>query len=176
MLEIERNYDTMSNMKDYMMWLEDRSLIEWDTVIHEPIIPEGTDIYETELVDEYHNDAKWHGHPTDGSPIHDDDGDDDFLDDDELGDSIPIHMHTLKDLLDMVFSEAPISSQFRELIDTDMLTRLWSVWGRLTELLEMQDEDEHGWTESEYWFNDEGGLTADAQNYLHELDARGELV
>ena len=48
----------MSNMKDYMMWLDDRGIATWDTSIGEPIIPEGTDIYAPELVDEYKDDEK----------------------------------------------------------------------------------------------------------------------
>ena len=51
----------MSNMKDYMMWLDDRGIAKWDTSIGELIIPNGTNVYSPELVDEYKDDAKWHG-------------------------------------------------------------------------------------------------------------------
>jgi len=50
----------MSNMKDYMMWLDDRGIAKWDTAIGELIIPEGTNAYSPELVDEYQNDGTWH--------------------------------------------------------------------------------------------------------------------
>tara|TARA_Y100000034_G_scaffold53037_1_gene65130 strand:+ start:788 stop:1108 length:321 start_codon:yes stop_codon:yes gene_type:complete len=50
----------MSNMKDYMMWLDDRSIAKWDAVIGELIIPEGTNVYSPELVNEYQNDDAWH--------------------------------------------------------------------------------------------------------------------
>ena len=43
----------MSNMKDYMMWLDNRGVANWDNSIGELIIPEGTNIYAPELVDEY---------------------------------------------------------------------------------------------------------------------------
>ena len=50
----------MSNMKDYMMWLDDRGIAEWNNAIGELIIPSGTNAYSPELVDEYKDDAKWH--------------------------------------------------------------------------------------------------------------------
>ena len=35
----------MSNMKDYMMWLDNRGIAEWDTSIGELIIPNGINVY-----------------------------------------------------------------------------------------------------------------------------------
>ena len=51
----------MSSMKDYMMWLDDRGIAEWNSSLGELIIPSGTNVYSPELVDEYKDDAKWHG-------------------------------------------------------------------------------------------------------------------
>ena len=59
-LDKQRNYDTMSNMKDYMMWLDENGIATWDTTIGELIVPDSVDIYETELVERYKNDANWH--------------------------------------------------------------------------------------------------------------------
>ena len=67
----------MSNMKDYMMWLDDNGVANWDTDINELIIPEGIDIYAPELVDEYRHDASWH------SPNIETDEDDFIIDEDE---------------------------------------------------------------------------------------------
>ena len=64
----------MSNMKDYMMWLDDRGVANWDNSMGELIIPEGTNIYAPELVDEYKSDRDWHRVEID---------DDDFIIDDE---------------------------------------------------------------------------------------------
>ena len=55
----------MSNMKDYMMWLDDRGIATWDNTIGELIVPEGTIIWTYELKDQYDNDAKWHDDPDD---------------------------------------------------------------------------------------------------------------
>ena len=55
----------MSNMKDYMMWLDDRGIATWDNEIGELIVPEGTIIWTYELKDQYDNDAKWHDDPDD---------------------------------------------------------------------------------------------------------------
>ena len=60
----------MSNMKDYMMWLDDRGIATWDNTINELIVPKGTDTME--YVEEYRNDSKWHDEP---------EPDDDELDD-----------------------------------------------------------------------------------------------
>ena len=53
----------MSNMKDYMMWLDDRGIATWDNTIGELIVPDNTDTME--YVEEYRNDAKWHDDPDD---------------------------------------------------------------------------------------------------------------
>jgi len=55
----------MSNMNDYMMWLDDRGIATWDNTIGELIVPEGTIIWTYELKDQYDNDAKWHDDPDD---------------------------------------------------------------------------------------------------------------
>ncbi len=93
----------MSNMKDYMMWLDDRSIAKWDTAIGELIVPEGVNVFTEELLEQYRTDAEWNGYP----PVHDpedneviidedDDDDDGILNDDELGDSwrLPEHLPT----------------------------------------------------------------------------------
>ena len=51
----------MSTMKDYMMWLDDRGIATYSNEIGELIVPEGTNIYAPELVDDYKDDDKWHG-------------------------------------------------------------------------------------------------------------------
>ena len=53
----------MSNMKDYMMWLDDRGIATWDNTIGELIVPEGIDTME--YVEDYRNDSKWHDDPDD---------------------------------------------------------------------------------------------------------------
>ena len=81
----------MSNMKDYAMWLDDRGIAIWCNRIDELIIPQGTDIYESSLVDDYKTDCRWHTLPDEESEedvIPEEDEEDDFLDDDELGDYI----------------------------------------------------------------------------------------
>ena len=110
----------MSNMKDYMMWLDDKAIATWDTSIGELIIPEGTNIYAPELVDEYKDDEKRRDVELD---------DDDYIIDDE-----------------------------EELIIDD------------------GDMDDCAWTPDDYWFQQQGGLTADAYNFLYTLDSQGELV
>jgi hypothetical protein len=121
----------MSDMKDYMMWLDSNGIATWDTTIGELIVPDSIDIYDAEMVERYKNDGKWHGVDTDideDDVIDDDDEDDNgILDDDELGD----YCH-------------------RQL--------------------------EFAWTPEEHWFKPSGGITADASDYLHALDSKGELV
>jgi hypothetical protein len=180
MLEMQRKYDIMSNMKDYMMWLDDKGIATWDNVLGELIVPDEVDIYEDTLLDRYKNDAVWNGLDVPGIDtdeddyvIDDDDDDRDYeLDDDELGD-IQLKVDTIGSLLDTVFSDDPVAKRFTDLIDTDMLTRLWDI---SEDIRRLNEEDKHGWSEDQYWFNDDGGLTGDAQNYLHELDAKGELI
>ena len=53
----------MSNMKDFMMWLDDRGIATWDNTIGELIVPDGIDTME--YVEDYRNDAKWHDDPDD---------------------------------------------------------------------------------------------------------------
>jgi hypothetical protein len=50
----------MSNMKDFMMWLDDRGIATWSNEIDELIVPEGTNIYAPALVAEYQSDNAWH--------------------------------------------------------------------------------------------------------------------
>jgi len=108
-------------MKDYMMWLDDKGIAKWDTVIGELIIPNGINVYTNELIEQYQNDAEWHC-PDDDDDMIEDDEEDEFLEDDnDLGD-----------------------------------------------LCE--------WSPEEYWIAPNGGLTADAVLYLHELDSEGELI
>ena len=82
----------MSNMKDYMMWLDSNGIATYDTTIGELIVPDSVDIYETELVERYKNDANWHRPGLDDDDkedfIEDEDEDDNAIldDDDELGD------------------------------------------------------------------------------------------
>ena len=74
----------MSNMKDYMMWLDDRGVANWDNSIGELIIPEGVNIYADDLVQEYSRDANWHhSDPDDEDLIEDEDEDLDVLYDDD---------------------------------------------------------------------------------------------
>tara|TARA_Y100000310_G_scaffold192001_1_gene191938 strand:+ start:669 stop:1007 length:339 start_codon:yes stop_codon:yes gene_type:complete len=77
-------------MKSFMMWLDDKNIATWDTTLGELIVPPDTNIYD--YVDDYKDDAKWHG-VDDGDDDDDDDviddDDDDVIDDDddELGDA-----------------------------------------------------------------------------------------
>jgi hypothetical protein len=167
-------------MKDYMMWLDDNGVATWDKVLGELIVPDEVDIYEESLLDRYKTDEVWHGvfvpgveTDEDDFIVDDDDDEDEVLEDDELGD-IQLKIDTIGSLLDKVFSDDPVAKQFTALIDTDMLTRLWDISEDISRL--NKEEDEHGWSADEYWFNADGGLTGDAQNYLYQLDARGELI
>ena len=78
----------MSNMKDYMMWLDDRGIATWCNRIDELIVPEGTNIYAPELVNIYRDDYDWHNEDAEEDTVPDDEDEDYFLDDDELGDCI----------------------------------------------------------------------------------------
>ena len=120
----------MSNMKDYMMWLNDNGIATWDTIIGELRIPTGINIYANDLLIRYKNDAKWH----------DIDDEEDILEDEDEND---------KDIL--------------EEDDNDL--------GDNTELLV-----DCSWTPEEHWITPNGGITADASVYLHELDSKGELI
>ena len=83
---MQRNYDTMSNMKDYMMWLDDRGIATWCNAIGELIIPEGVNIYTTELVDEYKSDKDWHHVETDEDDYIIEEEDELIIDDGDLDD------------------------------------------------------------------------------------------
>ena len=76
----------MSNMKDYMMWLDDRGVANWDNSMGELIIPEGTNIYAPELVDEYQSDKDWHHIDDDDDMLIDDDEEELIIDDGDLDD------------------------------------------------------------------------------------------
>jgi hypothetical protein len=79
----------MSNMKDYMMWLDDRGIATWNNEIGELIVPQGTDIYATTTVDVYNNDAKWHGVELDEDDYIIDDEEDLIIDDGDADDCTP---------------------------------------------------------------------------------------
>jgi len=160
-------------MKDYMMWLDDRGIATWDNTLEELIIPDGVYVHDEETVLKYQNDTAWHDPGLDEEDyIEDEDADNGILEDDELGD-IQQKIDTIGDLLELVFSDGEAADHFRRTIDTDMLTRLWGISKDISLL---NEENEHGWSEDEYWFDSDGGLTGDAQNYLHSLDSRGELI
>ena len=82
----------MSNMKDYVMWLDDLGVANWDNTTGELIIPEGTDVYAPELVDEYNHDAKWHDEDysidEDDMLIDEDDEQELIIDDGDLDDCV----------------------------------------------------------------------------------------
>lgn len=167
----------MSNMKDFMMWLDDRGTATWDNTMGELIIPDEVDIYDENLVAEYQNDAKWHRPVEDDDEredmIEDDDDDsDDFVEDDnEIGDEVDLdqQMGIISNLLETLFDGSPTSIDFTETLELDQLTALWNTHNMLKELMEYNDS-------TEYLFDENGGLTGDAQNYLHDLDVKGEFV
>ena len=76
----------MSNMKDYMMWLDDRGIATWDDGIGELIIPEGVNVYAPELVDEYKSDKEWHHIELDDDDCIIDEEDELIIDDGDLDD------------------------------------------------------------------------------------------
>jgi hypothetical protein len=122
----------MSNMKDYMMWLDNEGIAEWDNAIGEPLNPLQINLFSNDLIVRYMDDAKWHGvelgdDDDDNMASSDDEDDNGMLSDDDLGDN-----HEL--------------------------------------LVECS------WTPEEQWLNPDGGMTADALTYLHELDSKGELI
>ena len=43
-------------------------------------------------------------------------------------------------------------------------------------IIDAGDMDDCAWTPDDYWFQQQGGLTADAYNFLYTLDSQGELV
>ena len=51
----------MSNMKDYMMWLDNRGFAKWDDAIGELINPSGINVNSLKLMDLYKNDAHPNG-------------------------------------------------------------------------------------------------------------------
>jgi len=85
-LDLQRNYDTMSTMKDYMMWLDDRGIATYSNEIGELIVPEGTNIYAPELVDEYEDDEKWRGIELDDDDYIIEDEEELLIDDGDLDD------------------------------------------------------------------------------------------
>ena len=40
----------------------------------------------------------------------------------------------------------------------------------------LENPDEWGWSPEEFWFNKDGGLTADAKNHLYQNDTEGDFV
>ena len=42
------------------MWLDDRGIATWCNSIDELIVPEGVNIYDTDTVNAYQQDAEWH--------------------------------------------------------------------------------------------------------------------
>jgi len=85
-LDLQRNYDTMSTMKDYMMWLDDRGIATYSNEIGELIVPEGTNIYAPELVDEYEDEEKWRGIELDDDDYIIEDEEELLIDDGDLDD------------------------------------------------------------------------------------------
>ena len=76
----------MSTMKDYMMWLDDRGIATYSNEIGELIVPEGTNIYAPELVDEYEDDEKWRGIELDDDDYIIEDEEELLIDDGDLDD------------------------------------------------------------------------------------------
>jgi len=70
----------MSNMKDYMMWLDNRGFAKWDDAIGELINPSGINVNSPKLMDLYKNDAQWHN----SAPVELDDDDNIIEDEEEL--------------------------------------------------------------------------------------------
>ena len=111
----------MSTMKDYMMWLNHNGVIDWRPTVGVLRIPTGINIYDEELVERWKNDSSWHSPNLDEDDMIEDDEEDEFPDDDDLGDMCE-------------------------------------------------------WTPNQYWFNNDGGLTADAYNFLYNAEMQGELI
>ena len=76
----------MSNMKDFMMWLDYKGIATWDNTIGELIIPEGTNIIFTELSDEYKDDEKRRDVELDDEDYIIDDEEELIIDDGDLDD------------------------------------------------------------------------------------------
>ena len=76
----------MSNMADYMMWLDNKGYALWDDVLGELVNTGDWDLYCDEMVDDYKTDKEWHQPEEDDDIVLEDDDEDEFLDDDELGD------------------------------------------------------------------------------------------
>jgi len=164
----------MSNMKDYMMWLDDRGIASWASPLHnELIVPDEVDIYAEEIVNQYQNDTAWHRpglEEDDRDDMIEDDSEDDLVDDD-IGDELDLdhQMGLVSDLLESLFSGTPTAIRFAETLELDHLEELWNTRTVLRELMDYNDSTEH-------LFEADGGLTGEAQNYLHDLDAKGEFV
>ena len=78
----------MSNMNDYMMWLDNKGYALWDDVLGELVNTGDWDLYCDEMVDDYKTDKEWHQPEVDEDDYIIEDEDEDLLNDEELGDSI----------------------------------------------------------------------------------------
>jgi len=194
----------MSNMKDYMMWLDDRGIATYDNGIGELIVPEGVNIYDPATVDEYKNDAVWNGLDVPGIDIDEDDfivDDDDEKrpiewddeDDSDLGDEVSnirvseIQRDILMRLLSTIVEgdEAAINDGWnnpRLDMGTDELVHMWYLLQdmqnpeeiQLTAAEHMSDPDEGG-RQLEFWMGSDG-MTGEAENHLQDAYLKGELV
>ena len=76
----------MSNMKDYMMWLDDRGIATWDNTLGELLNPMRVNLYASHLTEAYNNDAKWHGVELDDEDCIIDDVEELIIDDGDMDD------------------------------------------------------------------------------------------
>ena len=177
----------MSNMKDYMMWLDDRGIATWDNGIGELIIPEGVNVYAPELVEQYKNEG-WGPVEIDDDDMIVDDDEDLIIDDGDEENSVEISAFQ-KDLLISLIDRIVGAEEGDEegvnmnmSMGVDELDELWMLGQHLKgeivpAWIEEEEEvpDDNG-RQLSFWFSESTGMTADAQEYMHQLDAEGALI
>ena len=177
----------MSNMKDYMMWIDDKGIATWDTLLGEMIIPDGVDIYDPDTLDAYQNDDVWHGVDVPGIEIDEDDfivDDDDADDYDDVSDIriSAIQKDILIGLLSSIVDPQPDQAAINGLdMGTDEMLHLWYLLQEIENPSESQPtaaehlEDHDYGRQLDIWLNEEG-MTADAANHLQNEYLNGELI
>ena len=187
----------MSNMKDYMMWLDDRGIATWSNEIGELIIPEGVNIYAPELVDEYKNEG-WEPVELDDDDMIVDDEDDLIVDDGDEEEENSHGFHAISayhgelmvSLIDRIVGAEEGDEEGVNMnmsMGVDELDELWMLgqqlkgevvpdWIRDAETTEEEELPDDNGRQLSFWFSESTGMTADAQEYMHQQDAEGALI
>lgn len=187
----------MSNMKDYMMWLDDRGIATWSNEIGELIIPEGVNIYAPELVEQYKNEG-WDPVELDDDDMIVDDEDDLIVDDGDEEEENSHGFHAISayhgelmvSLIDRIVGAEEGDEEGVNMnmsMGVDELDELWMLgqqlkgevvpdWIRDAETTEEEELPDDNGRQLSFWFSESTGMTADAQEYMHQQDAEGALI